>query len=228
MFGYTKEKGKMIPSSLCERCANAVPSATTGCEWSEFGQPIDGWVTFQFDDPGENEMRNRVMLCPKFDDTKCECPEGSFNKFREFSTAIVAQAVIDYRFALEEWERNKGKYIEAYDKRKEMDSLEEYKSALASRYRKRGTMDIHYFVRSIWENIRREYDEWLPVYRKAVRLNGVITSCERFFRSPVMDLYTDVSGDFIISQLNKQVKEDKSWKLNRKITRGYTYREINT
>ena len=228
MRGFTREKGRLIPHSLCERCIHAVPSATTGCEWSEYGQPIDGWVVFQFDDPELDAYRNRVLLCPKYMAEGREELEGTFKVFHELGTAIVAQAVVDYRYALEKWERNKSKYMEALDRQAEMAELAIYKNELWQKYRKQQRSGIPALIRNTWSRMKKEREEWTQVYREAVSINSEIESCERFFRSDILDLYTDLSGDFIIRHITHQVREEQSWKLNRKTTKGFTYRGTNT
>ena len=32
-----------LKSTLCWCCANAVPSLTTGCSWSMYLEPVEGW-----------------------------------------------------------------------------------------------------------------------------------------------------------------------------------------
>lgn len=64
--------------TLCEFCLNAVPNDTYGCEWSDFGEPVDGWkaIPTSFIDclmnkpSGEVDIRTVhsycVIKCPKF------------------------------------------------------------------------------------------------------------------------------------------------------------------
>lgn len=227
MNGYTKEKGKKIPLSLCERCVHAVPSATTGCEWSEYGIPVDGWTVFQFDDPELNRTRNRVMLCPKFSEEGRETLDAPFENFRALGIAIVTRAVVDYREALEKRERNKDLYESAISNHDAFVSMEEYKERLMARYQSHGR-EIRSLVRNAWANIRIESREWSDTFIEAQSVKQTITSCERFFQSDLISLYTDIAGDYIMDAINRQVKEEKSWQKKAKTTKGYTYRGTST
>lgn len=228
MKGFTKKKGKMIPLSLCERCVHAVPSATTGCEWSEDGIPVDGWTVFQFDDPELNRMRNRVMLCPKFSEEGRETLDAPFENFRALGIAIVTMAVVDYRKALEKWERNKDRYEASIRNHEHFDAMAEYKERLMARYQRYGRPDICSLVKNAWANIRAESREWLNTFDEAQGVKQTITSCERFFQSDLISLHTDIAGDYIMDAINRQVKEEKSWQKKAKTTKGYTYRGTNT
>ena len=44
-----KKKDTRPKKSLCWSCANAIPSSTTGCSWSQSFQPVSGWTAIRRD-----------------------------------------------------------------------------------------------------------------------------------------------------------------------------------
>ena len=63
------------PASLCWYCANAVPSAKTGCNWSINFEPIDGWDAKVTDDMHRNELGEESIAYGKHAYLVKDCPE---------------------------------------------------------------------------------------------------------------------------------------------------------
>ena len=99
--------------TLCEGCANAVPSPYHGCPWSERGEPVTGWqaeetsLRMQRNINGKNLSFSvtgyTVRTCPLY------APDRSRRQQRELdragverlSRAVVEMAAEDYRVALQ-------------------------------------------------------------------------------------------------------------------------------
>lgn len=91
--------------SLCENCANAVPSfdGSRGCSWSLDYVPVPGWEAERLEYkpiPSKTVETYCITKCPEFvDDTGMEydvhgCPD---NGFYDLSIAIVETAIKDWK-----------------------------------------------------------------------------------------------------------------------------------
>lgn len=66
---------KRRPSSICWYCANAVPSAKTGCNWSINFEPVDGWDAMMTDDMHRDTMAEDSIAYGKHAFLVRDCPE---------------------------------------------------------------------------------------------------------------------------------------------------------
>lgn len=95
--------------TICWMCANAVPSDTTGCSWSENEIPVDGWVAENTTKAHAREMRDsefqrslkfyNVHDCPMFKpDTKRLDLATSQDKkgVARLGIAVIRLAVADF------------------------------------------------------------------------------------------------------------------------------------
>lgn len=56
------------PKTKCWTCQNAVPNAEHGCNWSRYGEPVEGW-TAQYNEILSNEAYKDtycVLACPEY------------------------------------------------------------------------------------------------------------------------------------------------------------------
>lgn len=104
--------------TLCWKCRNAVPTATSGCSWSRDFVPVPGWVAEKHTTPHANDggtiTAYCVDYCPEFQkDSKvpeqiCKNDEACMR----LAVIILQKQMERYRQALDQYARTrKGKFL---------------------------------------------------------------------------------------------------------------------
>lgn len=207
------------PDSVCWECRHAVPSTSCGCVWSEYAIPIEGWETEIYKDK-KGMKRERILFCPEFEkDTGMEKLDGELNQFRGFALAIIRQAVVDYRQAYKEWLENEEKYETALKLMHDKNCVTPYYKRIAQRYRYNPRRpweetDIYRLIWAAYRNIRMRYNPYKMTALSALNKQTVMQECERFFKSEEMEMYSEVTGDYILreirSSVEKEVEEERN------------------
>lgn len=104
--------------TICWKCRNAVPTATSGCSWSRDIVPVPGWVAEKHTTPHANDggmiTAYCVDYCPEFQkDSKvpeqiCKNDEAC----TRLAVIILQKQMERYRQALDQYARTrKGKFL---------------------------------------------------------------------------------------------------------------------
>lgn len=132
------ETNQTKKSSICWKCKNAVPSASTGCSWSRAFQPVEGWTAERKHTPKANgstgEVRETycVTACPEFRkddgcDVMCQSNEGCLR----IAEHVLRLQMNKYRSALRRYARSRSDNDLAQLKAVERELFTPYYAALA-------------------------------------------------------------------------------------------------
>ncbi|WP_295218201.1 hypothetical protein [Ruminococcus sp.] len=108
------ETNQTKKSSICWKCKNAVPSASTGCSWSRAFQPVEGWTAERKYTPKANGSTGEVYetycvtACPEFrkdagGETMCKNNEGCL----WIAEHVLRLQMNKYRSALQRYARSR-------------------------------------------------------------------------------------------------------------------------
>lgn len=130
------ENKQIKKATLCWKCKNAVPSASSGCSWSRAFQPVEGWTTERKHTAKGNGSADAVYetycvtTCPEFrkddDDVLCRSNEGCLR----IAEHVLRLQMNRYRTALERYARTQSDNALAQLKAVERELFTPYYAAL--------------------------------------------------------------------------------------------------